>query len=211
MAKRRRRKKQKNKILLVLVLIALIVTTGAILLFQKSNKFTIDDLKNTTIPEYIDVQILPIGESREGIELEGLNNIVIHYVGNPKTTAQQNRNYYENDGTTVNSHFIVGLDGEIIQCIPLYERSAASNHRNIDTISIEVCHPDESGEFTTKTKAALIRLCAWLCKTGKLEASDIIRHYDVTGKPCPIYYVENPKEWEKLINDIKFYINNESR
>ena len=211
MAKRRRRKKQKNKILLVLVLIALIVTTGAILLFQKSNKFIIDNLKNTPIPEYIDVQILPVGESREGIELEGLNNIVIHYVGNPKTTAQQNRNYYENDGTTVNSHFIVGLDGEIIQCIPLYERSAASNHRNIDTISIEVCHPDESGEFTTKTKAALIRLCARLCKTSKLEASDIIRHYDVTGKLCPIYYVENPKEWEKLINDIEFYINNESR
>ena len=31
---------------------------------------------------------------------------------------------------------------------------------------------------------------------------NIIRHYDVTGKECPKYYVKNSKEWEKLKEDI---------
>ena len=32
---------------------------------------------------------------------------------------------------------------------------------------------------------------------------DIIRHYDVTGKLCPKYYVEHPDAWEKLKKDAK--------
>lgn len=43
------------------------------------------------------------------------------------------------------------------------EISAATNQRNSDTISIEVCHPDESGRFSEVTYRSLIKLCAWLC------------------------------------------------
>ena len=42
----------------------------------------------------------------------------------------------------MSAHFLIGLEGEIIQCIPLNEKSSATNDRNRDTISIEVCHPD---------------------------------------------------------------------
>ena len=76
--------------------------------------------------------------------------IVIHYVGNPGTTAKANRNYFESlssgeTETYASSHFIVGLEGEVIQCIPLTEIAYASNIRNEDTVAIEVCHPDETG------------------------------------------------------------------
>lgn len=100
------------------------------------------------------------------------------------------------------SHFIVGLDGEIVQCLPLYEKSAATNQRNIDTISIEVCHPDETGKFSEETYAALIRLAAWLCEELQLDEENLIRHYDVTGKLCPLYYVEHEDAWEQLKRDV---------
>ena len=98
---------------------------------------------------------------------------------------------------------ITGLDGEIIQCLPLWERSAASNHRNKDTISIEVCHEDEEGKFNEKTYKSLIKLTAFLCNYFSLDSRDVIRHYDITNKICPKYYVENEDAWDKLKSDVK--------
>lgn len=156
------------------------------------------------IPDWIDSQIIhKHTTARTGIKLTDIKNIVVHYVGNPNTTAQNNRDYYDNITTTVSSHFIVGLEGEIIQCVPLYEKSAASNNRNKDTISIEVCHPDDTGEFNEETYESLISLISWLCNEFSLDENDIIRHYDITGKICPKYYVENEDEWENLKNDVK--------
>lgn len=162
-------------------------------------------LKDAVIPEYVTIDLIPkeVGHSRNGKQLDTVNNIVIHYVGNPNTSAKNNRDYFANMGTNVNAHFVVGLQGEIIQCIPLYERSSASNHRNKDTISIEVCHPDTIGEFNAQTKASLVKLTAWLCDVCELSEKDVIRHYDITGKLCPVYYVKNENKWNELLNDIK--------
>lgn len=158
------------------------------------------------VPSWVDVQIIEDnGSGKRGIPLHTVSNIVVHYVGNPNTSAQNNRNYFNQPATVVSSHFIVGLDGEVIQCVPLGERSAASNHRNGDTISVEVCHPDETGQYNEQTYRSLIRLCAWLCEEYDLEATDLIRHYDVTGKLCPLYYVEHPEAWEQLMQDVANY------
>ncbi len=156
------------------------------------------------MPDWVDVELIhKHNTARSGTQLTDIKNIVIHYVGNAGSTAKNNRDYFDKPDTTVSSHFVVGLDGEIIQCIPLYEKSAATNNRNKDTISIEVCHPDESGKYTDKTYASLIKLTAWLCKELKLSENDVIRHYDVTGKICPKYYVENEDAWHILKRDIK--------
>ncbi len=124
-------------------------------------------------------------------------------MGNPGTTAQNNRDFFDKDDTEVSSHFVVGLKGEIIQCLPLCERSAASNDRNKDTISIEVCHPDDTGKFNDATYASVVKLTAWLLKETGLSGDNVIRHYDVTGKLCPIYYVNNPDKWKALKKDVK--------
>lgn len=167
----------------------------------------LDMLNQSTIPEWIDQQIIPLdGISRNGTLLGGYNDIVVHYVGNPNTTAQQNHDFYCNPESEVSSHFIVGLEGEIIQCIPLNEMSAASNWRNRDTISIEVCHPDETGKFNEKTYKSLVKLVAWLAKSGGLDISHVIRHYDITGKECPLYYVQNEDEWLNFKSDVEDYM-----
>lgn len=79
---------------------------------------------------------------------------------------------------------LVGLEGEIVQCVPTWEIAYASNSRNIDTVSIECCHPDETGIFNKKTYQSMVDLCAWLCLKFDLDENDVIRHYDVTGKIC---------------------------
>ena len=162
------------------------------------------ELMAVPIPDWIDQQIIKVdGDSRRGIYLEGVRDIVIHYVGNPGSTAQQNRDYYANPSSDVSSHFVIGLKGEIIQCIPLHEKSSASNHRNKDTISIEVCHPDESGKFTDASYQSLVKLTAWLLDVCDLDSDDMIRHYDITGKQCPLYFVTHEDAWEQFKQEIK--------
>ena len=161
------------------------------------------ELMAVPIPDWIDQQIIKVdGDSRRGVYLEGVRDIVIHYVGNPNSTAQQNRDYYANSSSEVSSHFVIGLNGEIIQCIPLHEKSSASNHRNKDTISIEVCHPDESGKFTDAAYQSLVKLTAWLCEICDLDSGDVIRHYDITGKQCPLYFVTHEDKWEQFKQEI---------
>ncbi|MGN0369461.1 MAG: N-acetylmuramoyl-L-alanine amidase family protein [Butyrivibrio sp.] len=152
--------------------------------------------------------------SRPGDELSQVNAIVVHYVGNPGTTAAQNRNYFENLKDThersASSHYIIGLEGEIIQCVPLSEISYASNDRNDDTIAIENCHPDATGKFNRSTYDSLVELTAALCRTyGLNPQTDVIRHYDVTGKHCPLYYVENEDEWYAFKMAVENMLNNQ--
>lgn len=158
--------------------------------------------------EVIKNYLTPNEYSRPGKELKEVNAIVVHYVGNPGTTAAQNRSYFENlkdtHATSASSHYIIGLEGEIIQCVPLNEISYASNNRNKDTIAIECCHPDETGQFTTATYKSLVKLVAALCRTYDLDPeTGIIRHYDVTGKYCPLYYVNHEDEWYGFKLDVK--------
>ncbi len=154
--------------------------------------------------------LTPNDYSRPQTPLKEVKSIVVHYTANPGTSAIANRNYFENlkdsKTTYASSHFIIGLDGEIVQCLPLDEISFASNNRNPDTISIECTHPDGTGKFSKKTMKSLIALTAWLCGEYNLKEEDIIRHYDVTGKKCPLYYVEHEDEWEALKSNVMNYI-----
>ena len=156
---------------------------------------------------YIDVELLtPNSYSRPQIPIEQVNYIAIHYTANPGSTAMSNRNYFENLATTqenkVSSHFVIGLDGEVVQCIPTSEMSYATNSRNVDTLSIECCHLDDTGQFNEATYSSAVKLTAWLCTRFGLTADQVIRHYDVTGKDCPKYYVENPDAWIQMKSDI---------
>lgn len=160
--------------------------------------------------EVVEMYLTPNPYSRPQDPLKKVKGIVIHYTANPGTEAEANRNYFESlkdsKSTSVSSHFVIGTDGLIIQCIPLDEIAYASNNRNEDTISIECCHNDETGEFTKETYDSLIQLTAWLCGEYNLKERDIIRHYDVTGKECPRYYVKNEDKWDHFKKDVFTYI-----
>ena len=160
------------------------------------------------MPSWVQQELLTPNEySRPQIPLEEVNAVVIHYVGNPGTSAEANRSYFEglavSGETYASSNFIIGLEGEILQCVPVDEVAYCSSDRNGDTVSIEVCHPDETGQFTAASMSSLIRLTAWLCEAFGLDPeTGIIRHYDVTGKECPLYYVEHPEAWDVFRADV---------
>ncbi len=200
MTKRQRRRLVRRLILFLLLTVCVVATVLAAPTLRAQRR--VKRLEQATVPDWVQQAYIDNENARHGARLADFAGVVIHYVGNPATTAMGNRNYFNQPTTTVVSHFVVGLDGEVVQCLPLHERSVASNNRNRDTVSIEVCHPDESGRFNDATYASLVRLTAWLCDLGGLTEQDVIRHYDVTGKECPLYYVRHPEAWELLRDDI---------
>lgn len=201
----------------LLTIVTLILILFALKLFKRWNEHRLGNysdeemiLNDITLQndETINVDLLPKNSySRPGKKLKKINAIVIHYVGNPSTTAKNNRDYFAglatSQKTKASSHFVVGLEGEIIQCVPLNEISYCSNHRNKDTIAIEVCHLDETGKFNDRTYESVVELTAYLCQMFHLDEEDVIRHYDVTGKKCPLYYVDHEDAWEQLKVDVK--------
>lgn len=201
----------------ILILIILAVTCIGLKLLNPgwiSRKYT--EISNQQVdasePD-INVQLLTVNPySRPGTETDRITGIVVHYTANPGSTAMDNRNYFESlkdtHETKVSSNFVIGLEGEIVQCVPTWEVAYASNSRNNDTVSIECCHPDESGKFTDATYRSMVQLCAWLCLKFDLDENDVIRHYDVTGKNCPKYFVENEEAFTQFQEDIRNAIKN---
>lgn len=205
MSRYKRRRRLNPNFVLLCIALALLAANVVVFLHRGGPSLPGEGVE---LPEYVTKDYIAVNEwSRPGTPLEEINAVVIHYVGNPGTSAQANRNYFNglalSHETYASAHFVVGLEGEVIACVPLTEVAYASNDRNGDTVSIEVCHGDETGEYSEVTYERLVELAAWLCGTFDLDAeTDIIRHYDVTGKICPKFYVEHPEAWEQLKADV---------
>lgn len=203
----------------VLLLISAAVLYGLVQLFSKdikdregknasntgwetlANSFTVEK------PDWITDYLTPNEYSRPGDAIDEVKNIFVHYTANPGTSAAQNRSYFEQLKDThersASAHFIIGYDGEIIQCIPLDEIAYAVQTRNYDSISIECCYLEENGDFTPETEESLIKLLVYLLQIYGLDSEDILRHYDCGGKKCPLYYVEHEEAWEELKKEVK--------
>ena len=148
--------------------------------------------------------IRPNQFTRPGLPLHRVTAIAIHYTGDPGATAQNERDYFNGPcisaGRYASCHYCVGMDGEIIQLIPEREWAYCTCQANAYSISIETCHPDNTGRFTEAAEKSLIELAASLCKKYGLDPlhGGVVRHYDVTGKECPMWYVTHPQAWQSF-------------
>jgi N-acetylmuramoyl-L-alanine amidase len=155
--------------------------------------------------------------SRPGKEIREVKGIVIHWVANPNSTAQANRNFFENRKSGKigygSAHYIIDLDGTVILAIPptemayhvgakQYKEGAIKrlgDYPNSTTLGIECTHMDWKGTMTQSTYEKLIHLTIDLCKTYKLNPlTDLYRHYDITGKICHKWFVDHLDEWQKF-------------
>nr|DAI18121.1 MAG TPA: N-acetylmuramoyl-L-alanine amidase [Bacteriophage sp.] len=72
---------------------------------------------------------------------------------------------------------------------------------NANSISIELCDAKKDGVYAPSAKAVAqaLELTKALMKKYNIPASNVIRHFDVTGKLCPAYWSgkENAGKWEK--------------
>jgi N-acetylmuramoyl-L-alanine amidase len=158
--------------------------------------------------------------SRPGRKLAGVKAIVIHWTGNAGSTAKQNRDYFESlrnqslnnaSARYASAHFIAGLSGEAVQCIPTAEMAyhvgakaytpealgRLGHYPNDCTIGIELCHREADGRFGAETLLTAKELCALLCARFDLDPlRDIWTHYGVTKKICPRRFVDHPEEFE---------------
>lgn len=210
--KKNKRKIKKKLKQAFIFLCTLAIVIGVIKIINPSLlEFRYFELNNEKIeaskPE-MNVELLTVNPySRPGIETGKITGIVVHYTANPGASAKANRDYFENlkdtHSTKASSNFVIGIDGEIIQCVPTWEVAYASNERNKDTVSIECCHLDDTGKFTKATYRSMVQLTAWLCMKFDLDEEDVIRHYDVTGKQCPKYFVENEDAWQNFRGDVR--------
>jgi N-acetylmuramoyl-L-alanine amidase len=164
--------------------------------------------------------------SRPGAHLKVVKGIVIHWVGNPGASAKANRNYFESlksqnpdakNARYASAHFIIGIEGEIIHCVPEDEvayHAGAKNYNsavlnalnttypNNSALGIELCHPDWTGKFERDTLTAARELCASLIVKHQIPFGNLFRHFDVTGKDCPRYFVRNKDAWNDFRENV---------
>ena len=160
----------------------------------------------------VSADLIDVNEySRPGTRLnkKNVNGIVIHSADTAGVTAAERRNYYQflkTSGTNhLSCHFVVGLDGEIKQCIPVTEIAYASGSRNGDTIALEYCFEESDGSLNSETYSALVELTAALVNRFELTSDEIYRHTDITENPvvCAEYF-EDEENWQKFKSDV-FY------
>jgi N-acetylmuramoyl-L-alanine amidase len=75
-----------------------------------------------------------------------------------------------------------------------------SEYPNNCTIGIELCHKDWEGEFTKETLQSAKELVLELCERYKLGRENIYRHYDITEKECPRYFVKHGDQWRGFLD-----------
>ena len=150
--------------------------------------------------------------SRCGRKLDKVLGIVVHYVGANNQKPEQTVNYFESlkEGKNeiyASAHYVVGQDGKVIQCIPNDEvayhcgalkykegiQEKLGSYPNYTTIGIEMCH-DEKG-FSEETLKSASNLCSQLLMEYKLDVGDLYRHFDITSKLCPKFFVEDESQW----------------
>lgn len=161
--------------------------------------------------------------SRVGKNLNKLLGVVIHYVGVNNQKPEETVNYFESlkEGKNqiyASAHYVIGIDGDGINCVPdtevAYHCGAKeykkgiieklSQYPNYTTIGIEMCHTEKG--FSDETLETSAKLVAQILVENDLTISDVYRHFDITGKLCPKFFVENESDWNNFKNKIKGYM-----
>ena len=117
--------------------------------------------------------------------------ICVHYTGDCGASADRLALFFTtNSAAKTSSQYIVGMAGEVIRCVPDNEIAYAAAGKNNGTIHIEVCYKRADGCFEEKSISALNELVLYLMNRYDISAENVLRHYDLTGKLCPAYYVD---------------------
>jgi len=178
----------------------------------------------------IEEQLLtPNQWSRPGIPIRKVKAVVIHWVENKLQPASGVWRYFEDrkKGKTAygSTHYIVGLDGEIIQAIPEKEVSYNCGHEtytgykrhvfgelnpNYNTIAMELCHVDWDGTFSQETISSAAALTADILHRHSLTPLDVTTHHNIVGyKDCPRLFVRHPEEFQLFIERVRTYYREE--
>lgn len=132
--------------------------------------------------------------------------IVIHYVG-AVSTARNNGSYFRNTYRGASANYFIDEN----DCVQVVEDKNISWHcgttgrykhpfcRNSNSIGIEMCCKNNSDwYFEEATINNTIELVKELMHKYNIPITNVIRHYDVTGKICPQPFVKDENAWYRF-------------
>lgn len=154
---------------------------------------------------------------RPGTKRRRTTKIAFHFTGQHDVSAKNTVSYFSNvvaNGYRVNgryiyasSHLVIGLQGELYHIVPFNEIAYTTNSANAYSIGVECATTGADDHYTDEEYKTMVKTGAWLAQTYRLDPrNDFIRHYDVTGKICPRYFVNNVKAWKQFKLDCYNYM-----
>ncbi len=137
--------------------------------------------------------------------------IVIHYTG-ALGSASNNAKYFKSINRNASAHYFVD-ECNIVQVVEDYDiawhcgTSGKYKHidcRNGNSIGIEICCEEGiNGGYVMQKDAIKLakQLTKMLADKYSIPKENILRHYDVTGKACPVEWAkDNCKEREEFVD-----------
>jgi len=142
----------------------------------------------------------------------GIKFITLHFTGNNGDTAKNNADYFANNANLkASAHYFVD-ENIIYQSVKdsdtawhcgggLQGAGGAAFYQkcmNSNSFGLELCsRKDANGRYYIKPETVknAIELTKYLMQKYNVPITNIIRHYDVTGKVCPEPFVREPKLW----------------
>lgn len=143
----------------------------------------------------------------------GVKYLVIHYTGSgtsSKGAAKANCQYFNRANRNASADFFID-DGQICRYNPNCEKyyswhcgdgKGKNGITNSNSIGIEVCI-DGDKPYTSKEIKNLKYLVKKLSRKYKIDESHIVRHYDASGKLCPLYYTPKGEGGNKAWKELK--------
>ena len=132
--------------------------------------------------------------------------IVMHYTANNGDTARNNCDYYHRvGGLQASAHYFCDEHGamqSVRECDTAWHCGARAywhpECRNGNSIGIEMCsrkRADGSYYIKPETVANAATLAKDIMQRYGIDTEHVVRHYDVTGKRCPMPWVDDPSQW----------------
>ena len=136
--------------------------------------------------------------------------IVMHYTANNGDTARNNCDYYHRvGGLQASAHYFVDEHGAMQSVregdTAWHCGARAYWHpecRNANSIGIEMCsrkRADGSYYIKPETVANAAALAREIMQRYGIDTDHVLRHYDVTGKRCPMPWVDDPAQWAAFL------------
>lgn len=136
--------------------------------------------------------------------------IVMHYTANNGDTAKNNCDYYHRvGGLQASAHYFVDEHGamqSVRECDTAWHCGARAywhpECRNANSIGIEMCsrkRADGSYYIKPETVANAAALAREIMQRYGIDTEHVVRHYDVTGKRCPMPWVDDPAQWTAFL------------
>ena len=136
--------------------------------------------------------------------------IVMHYTANNGDTAKNNCDYYHRvGGLQASAHYFCDEHGamqSVRECDTAWHCGARAywhpECRNGNSIGIEMCsrkRADGSYYIKPETVANAAALAREIMQRYGIDTDHVLRHYDVTGKRCPMPWVDDPAQWTAFL------------